>query len=209
MPRCLFFPYAHTIDRRRAQTTCDAADGCPYSLLQRPATGLAHRSPCSPCCRRRRRLLARIRGHESRNLRGDSRQVTRGRIRSATHASSARYSPRGIPLIFFDQQVLKDSRVESAKGEYIRARGVVASYKNKYTGREELQIMVTLPAQVEIEVIPPEPAAELPPAPARAEASPEPAPEPFQDEGDVPPDDHSEALPAESPEFETADPPAR
>ena len=32
-----------------------------------------------------------------------------------------------FPLIFFDEQVLKDSKVESAKGEYIRARGVVIS----------------------------------------------------------------------------------
>ena len=137
---------------------------------------------------------------------GDIRKSTTG---GPTKVMLSRRRVGSFPLIFFDQQVLKDSRVESAKGEYIRARGVVASYKNKYTGREELQIMVTLPAQVEIEVIPPEPAAELPPAPALPEASPEPAPEPFQDEGDVPPDDHSEALPAESPEFETADPPAR
>ncbi len=71
-----------------------------------------------------------------------------------------------FPLIFFDQQVLQDSKVETAKGEYIRARGIVASYKNKYTGKVELQIMVTLPGQIEIEPLPPEPVAELPAAPA-------------------------------------------
>ena len=134
---------------------------------------------------------------------GDIRKSATG---GPTKVMLSRRRIGSFPLIFFDQQVLQDSRVESAKGEYIRARGVVASYKNKYTGREELQIMVTLPAQVEIEVVPPEPA-ELPTAPALPDS--EPSAAPFQDDGDVPPDDHSEALPAESPEFETADPPAR
>lgn len=84
-----------------------------------------------------------------------------------------------FPLIFFDQQVLQDSKVETAKGEYIRARGIVASYKNKYTGKVELQIMVTLPGQIEIEPLPPEPVAELPAAPALppdADAAPPPDP---------------------------------
>jgi endonuclease YncB( thermonuclease family) len=134
---------------------------------------------------------------------GDIRKSTTG---GPTKVMLSRRRIGSFPLIFFDQQVLQDSRVESAKGEYIRARGVVASYKNKYTGREELQIMVTLPAQVEIEVVPPEPA-ELPTAPALPDS--EPSAAPFQDDGDVPPDDHSEALPTESAEFETADPPAR
>jgi len=134
---------------------------------------------------------------------GDIRKSTTG---GPTKVMLSRRRIGSFPLIFFDQQVLQDSRVESAKGEYIRARGVVASYKNKYTGREELQIMVTLPAQVEIEVVPPEPA-ELPTAPVLPDS--EPSAAPFQDDGDVPPDDHSEALPTESAEFETADPPAR
>ena len=84
-----------------------------------------------------------------------------------------------FPLIFFDQQVLQDSKVETAKGEYIRARGIVASYKNKYTGKVELQIMVTLPGQIEIEPLPPEPVAELPAAPAlppEPDAAPTPVP---------------------------------
>jgi len=84
-----------------------------------------------------------------------------------------------FPLIFFDQQVLQDSKVETAKGEYIRARGIVASYKNKYTGKVELQIMVTLPGQIEIEPLPPEPVAKLPAAPAlppEPDAAPTPVP---------------------------------
>jgi endonuclease YncB( thermonuclease family) len=101
---------------------------------------------------------------------GDIRKSTTG---GPTKVMLSRRRIGSFPLIFFDQQVLQDSRVESAKGEYIRARGVVASYKNKYTGREELQIMVTLPAQVEIEVVPPEPA-ELPTATPRPRARPTP-----------------------------------
>ncbi len=73
-----------------------------------------------------------------------------------------------FPLIFFDKQVLEDSRVESAKGEYIRARGVVARYTNKYTGKDEYQIVVTIPAQVEIEVVSPA----APPDAARVETPP-------------------------------------
>ncbi len=80
-----------------------------------------------------------------------------------------------FPLIFFDKKVYEESRVETAKGEYIRARGIVASYKNKYTGKVDLQIVVTMPAQVEIEPIPPEPLTELPAAPALPQDS-EPAP---------------------------------
>lgn len=120
--------------------------------------------------------------------------------RSATGPTKVSLSRRRVgsfPLIFFDQQVLKDSRVETAKGEYIRARGVVASYKNKYTGREELQIVVTLPAQVEIEVSPPEPEPELPAAPALPTIEPEPEPPAPDEDDDTRADDP--ATPAEPP----------
>ena len=83
---------------------------------------------------------------------GDIRVSTTG---GPTKAVLSRRRTSSFPLIFFDKQVLEDSRVESARGEYVRARGIVASYKNKYTGKTELQIMVTLPAQIEIEVVSP------------------------------------------------------
>jgi endonuclease YncB( thermonuclease family) len=105
---------------------------------------------------------------------GDIRKSTTG---GPTKVMLSRRRVGSFPLIFFDEQVLKDSKVESAKGEYIRARGVVASYKNKYTGRVELQIVVTMPAQIEIEPLPPEPVTELPAAPALPPDA-EPAPEP-------------------------------
>ncbi len=85
---------------------------------------------------------------------GDIRVSTTG---GPTKAVLSRRRTSSFPLIFFDKQVLEDSKIETAKGEYIRARGVVASYTNKYTGKEELQIMVTLPTQVEIEVVAPSP----------------------------------------------------
>jgi len=126
---------------------------------------------------------------------GDIRRSATG---GPTKVMLSRRRVGSFPLIFFDQKVLQDSRVETAKGEYIRARGVVASYKNKYTGREELQIVVTLPAQVEIEVLPPEPAAEPPPAPALPPSEPE-----LPLDADPPEDDLN--LAPEPP----ADPPAR
>ncbi len=104
---------------------------------------------------------------------GEIRRSTTG---GPTRVMLSRRRIGSFPLIFFDEQVLKDSRVESAKGEYIRARGVVASYKNKYTGREDLQIVVTIPAQVEIE--PPAPEIELPATPALPGPEPEPEPAP-------------------------------
>ena len=93
---------------------------------------------------------------------GDIRRGATG----PTRVVLSRRRSAGFPLIFFDDQVLKDSRIETAKGEYVRARGVVASYKNKYTGRVDLQIVVTIPAQVEIEPMPPEPPETLPAAPS-------------------------------------------
>ena len=100
---------------------------------------------------------------------GDIRRGATG----PTRVILSRRRSGGFPLIFFDDQILKDSRVETAKGEYIRARGVVASYKNKYTGKVDLQIVVTIPEQVEIEPMPPEPVETLPPAPALPEPEPE------------------------------------
>ncbi len=112
---------------------------------------------------------------------GDIRTSTTG---GPTKVSLSRRRTASFPLIFFDPQVLAESRVEAAKGEYIRARGVVAKYKNKYTGRDEYQIVVTMPAQVEVEVVSPTVAGTPAPAPAPAvdvptdTVAPAPVPEP-------------------------------
>jgi hypothetical protein len=81
-----------------------------------------------------------------------------------TKVMLARRQGEDFSVIFFDKEILAASKVEAAKGEYIRARGVVAKYKNKYTGRDEFQIVVTMPAQVEIEVLSPTAAVVTPPA---------------------------------------------
>jgi len=110
---------------------------------------------------------------------GDIRTSTTG---GPTKVSLSRRRTASFPLIFFDPQVLAESRVEAAKGEYIRARGVVAKYKNKYTGRDEYQIVVTMPAQVEVEVVSPTVAGTPAPAPAvdvpNDAVAPAPVPEP-------------------------------
>lgn len=54
-----------------------------------------------------------------------------------------------LPLIFFDQDVLERSGAREARGEFVRARGVITKYFNKYKKRDELQIVVTLPGQIE------------------------------------------------------------
>ncbi|MEZ4450288.1 MAG: thermonuclease family protein [Nannocystaceae bacterium] len=54
-----------------------------------------------------------------------------------------------FPLIFFDHQVFDETRVAESKGEYIRVRGVVTAWYNKYKKRDELQIEVKLPGQIE------------------------------------------------------------
>ncbi len=77
---------------------------------------------------------------------GDIRRSTTG---GPTKVNLSRRRTASLPLIFFDNKVLEESGILAAKGEYVRARGVVASYRNKYTGREDLQIVVTLPAQIE------------------------------------------------------------
>lgn len=81
-----------------------------------------------------------------------------------------------LPLIFFNKDVLARSGAVEARGEFVRARGVITTYFNKYKKQNELQIVVTLPAQIEREA-PPAPPAEEPPATPAPESAPEPAPE--------------------------------
>lgn len=61
-----------------------------------------------------------------------------------------------LPLIFFDQDVLEQSGAREARGEYVVARGVITKYYNKYKKQNELQIVVTLPAQVQHRVAAPD-----------------------------------------------------
>jgi endonuclease YncB( thermonuclease family) len=51
-------------------------------------------------------------------------------------------------IIFFDKDVFGTSGIADNKGEFVRIRGFVAHYKNKYTKKNELQIVVQTPGQV-------------------------------------------------------------
>jgi endonuclease YncB( thermonuclease family) len=115
---------------------------------------------------------------------GEIRRSTTG---GPTQVKLARRRTGSFPLIFFDPDVLLESGVEAFAGEYIRAHGVVAKYRNKYTGVDVLQIVVNLPGQIELEVAPltDTPAVPVappsPPRPAGAAPAPDAAPEPAAD----------------------------
>lgn len=53
-----------------------------------------------------------------------------------------------FPLVVFDGQVFEQSQLEKYKGEYIRVRGMVTTYKNKKTGEQTLQITLRNAGQV-------------------------------------------------------------
>lgn len=79
-----------------------------------------------------------------------------------------------LPLIFFDKQVLEKSGAVEARGEFVRARGVITKYFNKYKKQDELQIVVTMPGQIDRKLTAPDFAAEAAPDGAVPEASPTP-----------------------------------
>lgn len=145
---------------------------------------------------------------------GDIRQGTTG----PTRVMLSRRRTASFPLIFFDKQIFSQSGVEKAKGEFIRAHGVVAKYRNKYTNQDVLQIVVTLPEQVELAVVdkPAEPAtsppAPVPVDPAAAPTDPATSPpvgDPATDANAVPPattTTTSPATPATQPAATTATP---
>ncbi len=78
-----------------------------------------------------------------------------------------------LPLIFFDKEVLQRSGAVEARGEFIRARGVITKYFNKYKKQDELQIVVTMPGQIDRKLAAPDFAAEGAPDGAVPEASPD------------------------------------
>lgn len=51
-------------------------------------------------------------------------------------------------IVFWDKDVALASGVLGAKGEYVRVKGVVKKYRNRYNNLEKLQVVVTLPGQV-------------------------------------------------------------
>lgn len=109
-----------------------------------------------------------------------------------------------LPLIFFDKDALARSGALEAKGEFIRVRGVITKYFNKYKKQDELQIVVTLPGQIQREI--PAPASEPVPEDMpeeTAEPAPEDMPQDAADAAAVDPD----AVPIEEPPAEPPAPP--
>ncbi len=75
-------------------------------------------------------------------------EVKYGKGRAPTRVMLSRRMFQDFPLIFFDRDVLAESKVEESSGDFIRVRGVVTSYHNKHTGDDVLQIMVQKPGQI-------------------------------------------------------------
>jgi endonuclease YncB( thermonuclease family) len=68
--------------------------------------------------------------------------------RGPTKVMLSRRLKNDFPLIFFDKDVFGSSGIARFKGEFVRVRGVVNKYRNKYTKREVLQIIVNTPGQI-------------------------------------------------------------
>jgi hypothetical protein len=51
-------------------------------------------------------------------------------------------------IVFFDKDVFASSGIDRYEGEFVRVTGVVNEYKNKYTSKRQLQVIVSLPSQV-------------------------------------------------------------
>lgn len=69
--------------------------------------------------------------------------------RGPTKVLLSRRMHSNLPLIFFDKDVFLGSGVAGMKGEFVKARGVVTRYRNPRSKRDELQIVVNMPSQIE------------------------------------------------------------
>ncbi|MBX5480248.1 MAG: thermonuclease family protein [Myxococcaceae bacterium] len=68
--------------------------------------------------------------------------------RGPTVVKLGRSRGHDFDVVFFDKDVALASGVLMAKGEYVRIRGTVHKYVNRYDHTEKLQLQVTLPGQV-------------------------------------------------------------
>jgi endonuclease YncB( thermonuclease family) len=81
---------------------------------------------------------------------GDVRLGDRG----PTRVSLSRKMFGDFPLVFFDKDVFASSGIAAWKGEFVVARGVVTTYTNKYTKKQQFQIVVDRPGQIILSPIP-------------------------------------------------------
>lgn len=84
---------------------------------------------------------------------GNVGDVRLGRAGAPTRVMLARRMFDDFTLVFFDDRVLEASKIEQAKGEFVRVRGTVTKYQFRKKGRrvaeEQLQIVVKDPRQIE------------------------------------------------------------
>lgn len=69
--------------------------------------------------------------------------------RGPTKVMLARRRGSDFALIFFDKDVFGSSRIARFKGEYVRVSGRVTTWFNKYRKRDELQMVISLPGQIQ------------------------------------------------------------
>jgi len=81
---------------------------------------------------------------------GDIRMSDKG----PTKVMLSRRLHSDFPLVYFDKDVFGNSQVSRWKGEFVRARGTVNKYYNKWRKKYELQIVVDLPSQVQGPILP-------------------------------------------------------
>lgn len=60
----------------------------------------------------------------------------------------ARNRGSDFDVVFFDKDVFLGSGIQAHKGEYVRVKGTVRKYRDKYRNVDRLQVEVTLPGQV-------------------------------------------------------------
>ena len=68
--------------------------------------------------------------------------------RGPTRVMLGRRMFNDFTIVFFDKDVFASSGIDRYEGEFVRVTGVVNEYKNKYTSKRQLQVIVSLPSQV-------------------------------------------------------------
>lgn len=100
--------------------------------------------------------LQRLEAHEGREVvvLGTVARVKLGQ-RGPSKVFLSRRRSSSFPIVFFDKDVMGNTGIADARGEFVRVRGTVTKYFNKYRKSDELQVVVTLPGQVQVSEIPP------------------------------------------------------
>lgn len=84
--------------------------------------------------------------------------ATVGKVRHGQKGPSKVFLSRrrdsSFPIVFFDKDVMGNTGIANAQGEFVRVRGKVTRYFNKYRKKDELQIVVSRPNQVEVSRVP-------------------------------------------------------